>query len=332
MFFLLFAAGTFYLSWRRSDGEDGSAVDWLAVQSLCVLTVAIVIHELGHLFAAWRVGGSLDCIVLGPLGGMTSVRGIRDPRYELSAHLAGPAANLTVCLLCTPLLLTFSTGVRGLLNPLAPEGLVVPNESMYLPPLRLLFWINWSLALVNLLPVFPFDGGRALRAVVLLRWPEAGRPAASQLVATVARFIAIGIFLTALLLSFDDTGNVLPTRFALILLAIFLFFSAQHEERRCAEEVEQDDMLLAGEFPSDLSELEREFSRSSGPASGPLKRWMERRRQLRLQRQLEAEAAEERGVDEILERLHKSGMEALTPQDRALLERVSARLRSRQRH
>jgi Zn-dependent protease len=329
MFFLLFAAFTFYLSWHDSHSGLSQTVDWLAVQILLVLLISVVLHEAGHLVAAWRMGGRLDTIVLGPLGGLTSVHGVREPRSEMVVHMAGPAANFAVCLVCVPILAKTSSGFVGLLHPLAPQGLAISGSSAVLRLLQLLLWINWSLALLNLLPVFPFDGGRAFRAAVLIKWPEAGRPAASQLVVTVAKFIAIGIFITAFLLHFGDAESVLPMRFALVLLAIFLFFSAQHEERRCAEEIENDDLLRWGEFSSDLSGLERAFSESGTPATGPLKRWMERRRELRIERQLEVEAAEERSVDEILDRLHKRGMDALSPADKALLERVSARLRSR---
>jgi Zn-dependent protease len=329
MFFLLFAAFTFYLSWRSNYYGQSNSVDWLAVHILCVLLVSVAIHEVGHLIAAWRFGGRLESVVLGPLGGLTSVRDIRQPRSELVAHLAGPAANLTICLLCIPILMATSTGFVGLLHPLAPQGLAIGEHSMLLRSLQLLFWVNWSLALINLLPVFPFDGGRALRAIVLIKWPEAGRPAASHLVVTVAKFIAVGVFITAFLLKFGDAENVLPMRFALVLLAIFMFFSAQHEERRCAEEVDSDDLLMCGEFSSDLSELEQALSQSSVRPTGPVKRWMERRRELRIERQLEVEAAEEQSVDEILDRLHKRGMDALSSADKALLERVSARLRSR---
>jgi Zn-dependent protease len=329
MFFLLFAAFTFYLSWHDNQNGSAQTVDWLAVQILFVLFVSVVIHEAGHLVAAWRVGGRLDTVVLGPLGGLTSVQGVREPRFEIVAHLAGPATNLAVCLVCLPILATTSSGFAGLLHPLAPQGLAVGDGTTLLSLLQLFFWINWSLALLNILPVFPFDGGRAFRAALLVKWPEAGRPATSQAVVTIAKFVAVGIFITAFLLRFEDAQSVLPMRFALVLLAIFLFFSAQHEERRCAAEVENDDLLRSGEFSSDLSDLERAFSESDGPSGGSLKRWVERRRELRIERQLEVEAAEEQSVDEILGRLHEQGMDALSSADKALLERVSARLRSR---
>ena len=329
MFFLLFAAFTFYLSWRDNQASGSSGIDWVVAQSLGVLLLSVALHEVGHVFAAWRLGGSVTCVVLGPLGGLTSVKGIRDHRSELVAHLAGPAVNFALCLLCVPVLLATSGNLLGLLAPLAPEGLTESNGFSFLIPVKLCFWINWTLTLVNLLPVFPFDGGRALRAAILLKWPEAGRGAASQFVASVAKFVAVGVFITAFLLDFEDAGSLIPMRFALILLSIFLFFSAQHEERRSAAS-DDGNLLFDSDLTSDLSGLEREFARTPGHSSGPLRRWLDRRREIRARRQSELEAQEEQCVDEILTRLHEYGMGSLSPEDKALLQRVSARFRSRQ--
>jgi Zn-dependent protease len=329
MLFLIFAACTFYLSWRDNQAGGTSGIDWVVAQSLGVLLLSVALHELGHVFAAWRLGGSVSCIVLGPLGGLTSVKELPDYRSELMAHLAGPAVNFVLCLLCTPILLATSGNLVGLLTPLSPEGLTESNGFSFLIPVKLCFWINWTLTLVNLLPVFPFDGGQALRAAILLRWPEAGRRAASQFVSSVAKFVAVGVFVTAFLLEFEDEGSLIPMRFALILLSIFLFFSARYEERRSAAS-DGGNRLLDSELTSDLSGLERELARTSGHPSGPLRRWLDRRREIRSQRQLEIEATEERCVDAILARLHEHGMDSLSAEDRALLERVSARFRSRQ--
>jgi Zn-dependent protease len=330
MVFLLFAAATFYLSWRDEQITGSSGLDWVVAQSLGVLLLSVALHEAGHVFAAWRLGGLVDSVVLGPLGGLTSVRGMQDHRSEVLAHLAGPAVNLALCLLCAPVLLATSGNLVGLLAPLAPEGLTESNGFAFLVPVKLCFWVNWTLVLVNLLPVFPFDGGRVLRSAILLKWPHAGRLAASQFVASTAKFIAVGIFVTAFLLHFDDADSLIPMRFALILLSIFLFFSAQHEERRSAAS-ETDASLFDPAPVPDLAGLEREFARNPGHAPGPLRRWLDRRREIRERRQSELEAHEEQRVDEILARLHKHGLDSLSPDDRALLQRVSARLRSRQR-
>jgi hypothetical protein len=150
-------------------------------------------------------------------------------------------------------------------------------------------------------------------------------------VATVAKFAAVGVLVSAFLLSFHDVHSLVPMRFALVVLAIFLFFSAQHEERNSIQDEqrrrqeEEEELDLA----SDLSALEEELSRSTPQPSGPLKRWLDRRRERRHRRERELVAEEERSLDEILARLHRHGIDSLSPEDRALLQRASARYRSR---
>ena len=330
MFFLLFAAFTFYLSWRDNQAAGSIGVDWVVAQSLVVLLLSVALHEMGHVLAAWRLGGSVSTVVLAPLGGLTSVEAMDNPRAELAAHLAGPAVNFALCLLCAPVLMATSGDLVSLLSPLAPGGLTESNGYRFLVPVKLCFWINWTLTVVNLLPVFPFDGGRGMSAAILIKRPDVERVGASRFVAIAAKCIAVGIFVLALLMDFGDTGGLIPMHFALILLAIFLFFSAQHEERRSAA---SDDAELSfdSDLASDLSGLEREYAESPARAPGSLRRWLERRREIRIQRQMELEAREEQRVDEILAQLHEHGMGSLSAKDKALLQRVSARLRNRQR-
>jgi Zn-dependent protease len=330
MFFFLFAALTCYLSWWEGNATGSPQIDRLAVYALLILVASVWLHELGHLWAARRLGGHLDPLVLVPWGGLTTVRGIRDPRAELLAHLAGPAAQVAVCLLMAPLLVNASGNLSGLLNPLAPEQLTVGTTAVVLA--KLTFWVNWTLLLVNLLPVFPFDGGAALRAAILVKWPEVGRRGASWMVASLAKAAVLGLAVLAFFLTFDDSHGLVPVRFALILLCIFLYFSAQHEDRRsAAEEAEREDLFSDPNLSADLVSLEGAVERRADP-SGPLQRWLERRRELQLTHQRQQEADEERSLDEILERLHQYGRESLSPADRALLERISARYRSRLSH
>jgi Zn-dependent protease len=330
MFFFLFAALTCYLSWWEGKTSGTPQVDRLAVYALLVLTISVLFHELGHLWAARRLGGRLDVLVLVPWGGLTSVQRIRDPHAELLVHLAGPAAQVAACLLTAPLLVSASGNLAGLLNPLAPEQLTVGTTAVVL--IKLTFWLNWTLLLVNLLPVFPFDGGAALRAAILVKWPELGRRGASWLVAGLAKTAVLGLALVAFFLPFDDSHGLVPVRFALILLCIFLYFSAQHEDRRAAaEEAEREDALFDDDLSTDLASLESEVERRADP-SGPLQRWLDHRRELQQHHQHEQEAEEERTLDEILQRLHQYGRESLSPEDQATLERISARYRSRLSH
>jgi Zn-dependent protease len=326
MSFLLFVAFTFYFSWRGDPARQTSAIDWLVVQTLGALFVSVILHEIGHVWTARRLGGQIGEIVLGPLGGLARTKPTTRPRAELLTHLAGPAANLLVCFILLPALLAAEGGVAGLLHPLAPDGLTVGSKLIVYAKVG--FWINWSLAVVNMLPVFPFDGARALQAGILTRWPGIGRRLASFLVAKVAKFMAVGVFLASFVVEFEDFVGFIPMRFALLLLSIFLFFCAQHEEQRGVEEPE-DDPLLGGELAADLPKLERELKRSPAHVSGPFQSWLARRRWMRAERQRALESEEEHRVDEILARLHEHGRESLSPTDRDLLQRVSARYRSR---
>src|SRR6185436_12091298 len=108
------------------------------------------LHEIGHCLAAFRVGGSADQIVLGPLGGLATPHVPHEPQNELACALAGPAVNFLVCLMLAPPLAMAGADVLGLLRPLQPKD--VTEGALLLAGLKLTFWINWLLVLVNMLP------------------------------------------------------------------------------------------------------------------------------------------------------------------------------------
>lgn len=333
VFFLLFAAFTFYLSQRPSDQADSFGSGWFAAASLALLFASVLLHEMGHLWAGRRLGAYADLIVLGPFGGLYPLKGMRDARSELLTQSAGIVFNLGVCVLCAAILLTTLTwgDVVGLLHPLAPEGLTFDLTTIALA--KLAFWVNWVLAIANLLPAFPFDGGRMLRAAILIRWPDLGRRGSSLIVSSTAKMVAVAMIVVALVIDFGDVHRPLPTRYALILLAILLFFSARQQERREEDDERDDDLLYGYDLARDLDDLEEEdLVERSSVRTGPLKRWIERRRELKLKRQKVIEQEEERRVDDILARLHRHGMQSLSGEDRALLQRVSARYRNRLRN
>ncbi len=340
MFFFLFAALTCYLSWWENKASGTPHVDRLAIYALLVLSGSVALHELGHLWAARQLGGRLDALVLVPWGGLVRARQIRDPRAELLVHLAGPAMQLAVCLLAAPMLIGASATLLDLLNPLAPEQLTVGTTAVVLA--KLIFWINWTLLLVNLLPVFPFDGGAALRAALLILSPTLGRQHASWIVATLAKILVIGLACAAFVMPFDDSAGLVPAPFALVLLCIFLFFSAQHEDERAALDAAArqrwpiDDDLAAELALLDLKDDESdEDTDSFADAFGrqPQRHGeLQRRQELLGVHQHDQEAEEERRLDEILQRLHQHGSKSLSAEDRATLERISVRYRSRLSH
>lgn len=332
MVFLLFAAFTLYLSWRETregvaGGEAAPQNDliWLALVSLGLLAVSVLLHELGHLYAALRTGAVFDEIVLAPLGGLSHPRPSYDAQAELAVCLAGPMVNLGLCVAMAPLLfLQPETEIVGLLHPLHPRG--VGNGPWGADLVRLTFWINWVLFCVNLIPAFPFDGGRALRAAIMVVRPTIGRHFASLFVARLAKFAALGLIFVAWLVRNSDPAGVAPAWFALVLMGIFLFFIARQEERR-AEELEEPGHL-GYDFSQGYASLEQGHEPLEAHG-GFFARWLERRREVKLRQQREQEARDDLLMDEVLDRVHKFGLNSLSEDERALLHRVSQRYRGR---
>ena len=189
MFFLLFGAFTLYLSAQAFADDAWNAPKWLGPGCVLILLVSVLLHEVGHVFVARKLGGLGDEIVIGPLGGLAPVRVPYEPQWELVSVLAGPLVNSGICLLLAGYLsLEGSVDLLGLLNPLSPSNIV--SGPIAVDICRLAFWINWMLLLVNLIPTVPFDGGRALRAALMFVWPELDSRQASLAVARLAKVVA----------------------------------------------------------------------------------------------------------------------------------------------
>ncbi|MBX7168137.1 MAG: hypothetical protein K1X74_17510 [Pirellulales bacterium] len=314
--FLLFAVLALYLSSRDPQRD----LVLYALSALGVLLLSVLLHELAHAVAARRLGGRADQIILWPLGGLSWITVPVLPQLELLMWLAGPVANLTICVVLLPGVFFAQLSPATVLNPLSPP---VPVGSLTGPDiLALVFWINWTLLIANCLPAAPLDGGRVLRE--LLR-PKLGYRSAVLVVTRVAQVTAVSMGVLGVLLHERYQFAWLP----LVLCGIFLFFSAKQEFERYRER-DSDDNAFGYDFSQGYTSLERSFeppARAKGP--GPIRAWLERRRDEQQRRRRELEALEDRRVDDILARLSETGMDALSPDDRALLNRASKRYRNR---
>ena len=322
IFFVLFAVLTGYIA-----NEIDRGLMWLALTSVSILFVSVLAHEFGHFFAARRLGGHMDTVVLGPVGGLRPPRVPRDPQSELLTLLAGPAVSLLICFCCLIVTgLVDPGGAKELLSLFAPDIFKPGSEMSLESVIRLTCWINWWLLILNMIPAFPFDGGRAMVAFLQVLKPQVNYEKAVALVATFARLVAVGLFLMAFVFR-NALGNEFPAWLALILLSVFVFFSARVEETQTEAEKEEEEL-----FGYDFSQGYTSLERSAAPPSnkpGPISVWWNQFQENRRKRRAEIELAEDSESDEILKRLHEHGMESLSPREKALLKRVSERYRSR---
>jgi Zn-dependent protease len=187
--------GSFFLllAWVANDGwKEGGLVGLLiSVAALLAFFGCVVLHELGHSFTARHYGIGVSRILLMPIGGMAEFDAIpREPRRELLITLAGPAVNFVIAVAIWMLLPadTDSSNVAGLA--------------------WLLMKANLAMGCFNLLPAFPMDGGRILRASLATRMPylQATRWAANigKVVCLLGIAVTLWIhwWLTAILFAF----------------------------------------------------------------------------------------------------------------------------------
>lgn len=336
MFFFLFAVFAIYLTSSNANEARGVAFS-------IALLISVLLHEIGHVVIARRLGGVADEIVVGPLGGLSTVRVPYEPQSELVALMAGTMVNAVICFcsaLALAILVPEITNLAGLLQPdvtFLDSGVTINVVSV----LELVFWINWSLILVNLIPAFPFDGGRSLHALMAFLWPEADSRQALILVCRLGKVVSAGLLIVAW---FYFAGRLHggspqpPVWLALCLLSIYIFFNSRREELQHADTERDDETVFGYDFSQGYTSLERSLSDDVDRAAateakrnpGVIAGWLAKRREARRERELAQEVEDERRVDEVLGRLHQQGMRSLSQDDRALLDRVSKRYRSRQ--
>ncbi|HVT29961.1 MAG TPA: site-2 protease family protein [Lacipirellulaceae bacterium] len=287
-----------------------------------ILLVSVTLHEAGHALAAVRVGGKVDAIVLGPVGGLISPRVPDEPEVHLFVALAGPIVHLLLAVVAAIVLTAAGNNqLLGLLNPFAtPQDLVEPGGTAIVAA-KLTLWINWILMLLNLLPAYPFDGGPILRAML---WPALGRRTARIVTARIAMGAAILFCLAAVVTMTSKLPTHVPLWIPLLTLGLVLLFSARQDLATATPDWNGEP---AGyQLSADGLDLLDTMWATDDEDDGVL---VEHQPRSAEQNRRAQEAVEDARVDDILARLHDSSWEALSAEEIAVLQRASQRYRRR---
>ncbi len=200
--FLLILAWVAFTHWQAERSVE-AVVGGLAF--ILALFACVVLHEFGHALTARRYGVQTRDIILLPIGGVARLERIPDePRQELAVAIAGPAVNLVITAL-----LALWLQATGSWQPV--EELSVSGGSF----LERLLVVNVFLVVFNLIPAFPMDGGRVLRALLALRMDYVK---ATQAAASIGQTLAFGFGFLGLF------GNPF-----LVFIALFVWIGAAQE-------------------------------------------------------------------------------------------------------
>lgn len=204
--FFLLLAWIGYAAYAQ-DGWPAAVENVLFVVALFACVVA---HEFGHALTARRYGIKTPTITLLPIGGLAQLEKMpENPKQEIAVALAGPLVNVVIW------------GVLFVLGAQTPPAMFVELDTTAPGFLERLAMVNLFLAVFNLIPAFPMDGGRVFRAVLTLRMD---RVRATKIAAMAGQVVAFMLGYAGLM-----TGNPV-----LVLIAVFVFVAANAESQDVA--------------------------------------------------------------------------------------------------
>ncbi len=213
--------------WGISQGGGWMSVLWF-LALVASLFLCVLLHEFGHALTARRFGVTTKDIILSPIGGIARLSKLPEkPIHEFLVAAAGPLVNIAIAILLSPYYF-FSTSQKQM----QLLGSVMPSSNVFVHSLsltdRLLFFVlflNIILAVFNLLPAFPMDGGRILRALLSTRL---SRRKATRISMFIGQSIAIAFIFMGL--TEMEIGSV-KMSFMIAFIGLFVFVSASNEYR-----------------------------------------------------------------------------------------------------
>jgi Zn-dependent protease/CBS domain-containing protein len=220
--------------WGTESTAHGPANAGRGLALVAIIFGSVVLHELGHALVSRRAGIPAKAIILLPIGGVTLLDETQRPfepgmltwKRDIRIAVAGPLVNIVIAIVAGGVLLAVAPEIQLWAKPYVYSG--------NLP--RSLVWANLGLALFNLLPAYPMDGGRVLRAVFSRHMDS---------VRATRRAVSIGQGFAALFMLAGMLSNI----WWFTMVGFFLFVAAQLEDRSAVfqsvlETVRLEDIML----------------------------------------------------------------------------------------
>ncbi len=202
--FLLIIAWIIFLNLQQGAGTQQIIYSILFVVALFI---CVVIHELSHSLMARKYGIPTRSITLLPIGGLTDLQKMPEkPKQEFAVSVAGPLSNIAIAIVLSLLLL-----ITHNFNISTSNLQAITGKNFFL----LLTFANLMLAIFNLLPAFPMDGGRIFRSLMAMYF---SREKATYIAMNMGKIFAFGLAVLGIFVN--------PF---LIFIAIFIFIGAQKE-------------------------------------------------------------------------------------------------------
>ncbi len=250
----------------------GNSLSWMEMGWMLAFVLAlfacVVLHEFGHALTARRFGVDTRDIILSPIGGVARLDRLPEqPMHEFLVAIAGPMVNIAIGVVLSFIPLLYSEESRRdfvnffmqILYPQSNFFISDPSPFQYF--LFGLVALNVVLAVFNLLPAFPMDGGRVLRALLSLRL---GKLRATQIAVYIGQLIAV------LLIGY----GLWNYHFITALIGVFVFVTAANEYRMVKLDGVLEDRLVRDVLRPHFTKLYA--SDPVGLAMGPLSQGVER--------------------------------------------------------
>ncbi|MCA8990207.1 MAG: M50 family metallopeptidase, partial [Planctomycetaceae bacterium] len=236
-------------------------------------------------------------------------------RSQFLTAAGGPLVNLAICMLIFPALLWIPGGSEAFMPLALPITSLSANWGQDL--LVLTFFVNWLLTIINLLPIYPLDGGRMMEACLMGHGTAHDR---RSLCLKIGMFAALAIAIGGLL--YD---NVWIVAFGAWILVLNLMESAQLQQAEL-----YDESFMGYDFSQGYTSLERSSHASAKPVRKSMwQQWQEKRREEKQRQQEQQQQLEAAHLDELLAKVHAQGVQSLTSEERKFLNRASRNYRTR---